>query len=316
MADLRTARTTGYHGYAVKFSPFYDNVLACAGAANFGLVGNGRLTILRVPPDGPFNIDKSYDTQDGIFDCTWNELNEHQIATGGGDGSIKLWDLTIPQQPIMNWREHTREVFSVEWNYTRKTTFLSASWDTSVKLWSPESPTAVSTWQEHTQCVYAASWCPYEPDTFATVAGDGLLKLWDCKTPHAVATICAHTGEALALDWNKYRPHCLATGSVDKSIKLWDTRNPRLPLETLLGHEYAVRRLKFSPHHDAQLASASYDMTARVWDINAPMGQPMRKVLDYHTEFVFGVDFNLFIPGQLATCAWDETVAVVQLPRP
>ena len=42
----------GFNGYAVKYSPFFDNRLACAAAANFGLVGNGRLYILRLTPDG------------------------------------------------------------------------------------------------------------------------------------------------------------------------------------------------------------------------------------------------------------------------
>jgi peroxin-7 len=45
-------RTTGYSGYAIKYSPFVDNRLAVATAANFGLVGNGRLYILRLQPSG------------------------------------------------------------------------------------------------------------------------------------------------------------------------------------------------------------------------------------------------------------------------
>lgn len=45
-------RTTGYSGYAVKYSPFIDNRLAVATAANFGLVGNGRLYILRLLATG------------------------------------------------------------------------------------------------------------------------------------------------------------------------------------------------------------------------------------------------------------------------
>lgn len=42
----------GYHGYAVKFSPYYDNRLAVATAANFGLVGNGRLYVLGLDGNG------------------------------------------------------------------------------------------------------------------------------------------------------------------------------------------------------------------------------------------------------------------------
>lgn len=45
-------RTTGFQGYAVKYSPFLDNRIAVAAAANFGLVGNGRLYVLELTPEG------------------------------------------------------------------------------------------------------------------------------------------------------------------------------------------------------------------------------------------------------------------------
>lgn len=41
----------------LAFSPFFENKLACASAANFGIVGNGRLWVLGVgaaaPPPRP-----------------------------------------------------------------------------------------------------------------------------------------------------------------------------------------------------------------------------------------------------------------------
>ena len=45
-------RTQGFNGYAVKYSPFFDSRVAVASAANFGLVGNGRLYILGLSPKG------------------------------------------------------------------------------------------------------------------------------------------------------------------------------------------------------------------------------------------------------------------------
>jgi hypothetical protein len=45
-------RTEGFQGYAVKYSPFFDNRLAVAAAANFGLVGNGRLYVLELTEQG------------------------------------------------------------------------------------------------------------------------------------------------------------------------------------------------------------------------------------------------------------------------
>lgn len=45
-------RTEGFQGYSVKYSPFFDNRIAVAAAANFGLVGNGRLYVLELTPQG------------------------------------------------------------------------------------------------------------------------------------------------------------------------------------------------------------------------------------------------------------------------
>jgi WD40 repeat protein len=43
----------------------------------------------------------SFDTQDGLFDVCWSEVNENQLVTASGDGSIKLWDTTlaVSQEP-------------------------------------------------------------------------------------------------------------------------------------------------------------------------------------------------------------------------
>lgn len=45
-------RTQGYNGYSVKYSPFFDSRFAVAASSNFGLVGNGRVYILGLTPNG------------------------------------------------------------------------------------------------------------------------------------------------------------------------------------------------------------------------------------------------------------------------
>ena len=59
-------------------------------------------------------------------------------------------------------------------------------------------------------------------------------------------------------------------------VKIWDCRMIKMgevgqvggACETqLLGHEYAVRKVQWSPHRADVLATASYDMTCRVYAI-------------------------------------------------
>lgn len=51
-----------------------------------------------------------------------------------GDGSIKLFDITLDEFPIQSWQEHKREVFAVHWNLVTKDTFCSSSWDGTIKI--------------------------------------------------------------------------------------------------------------------------------------------------------------------------------------
>lgn len=52
----------------------------------------------------------SFDWNDGLFDVTWSENNEHVLVTGAGDGSLQIWDTANPHGPIRVLKEHTQEV--------------------------------------------------------------------------------------------------------------------------------------------------------------------------------------------------------------
>ena len=116
----------------------------------------------------------------------------------------------------------------------------------------------------------------------------------------------------------------MAAAGVDRVIRTFDIRAPqRGPLSVLVGHEYAVRKIAWSPHLPDILLSASYDMTCRVWnDGSAVRGAEAADAMAYgggvqlgqmnkHTEFVAGVDWCLFgSEGWCASVGWDERVLV------
>jgi peroxin-7 len=123
----------------------------------------------------------------------------------------------------------------------------------------------------------------------------------------------------------------LATASVDRTIRIHDLRmassssstpaaadGGRSCIATLLGHDYAIRRVAWSPHAADVLASSGYDMTCRTWKIDGLAQQPppppgagmahprMTDVYDQHREFVIGLAWSLFEAGVLATVSWDQ----------
>lgn len=56
--DFQVCRTSGFAGYACAYSPYYSTKLAVATAANFGLVGNGRLHIVHTEPGAGCEVEK------------------------------------------------------------------------------------------------------------------------------------------------------------------------------------------------------------------------------------------------------------------
>ncbi|KAF8737221.1 hypothetical protein AX14_013255 [Amanita brunnescens Koide BX004] len=282
----------------------------------------------------------SYETQDGLYDVAWSEVHENQLATGSGDGSIRLWDIMLKDLPIRIWQEHNREVFSLDWSNVRKEVFASSSWDGTVKLWTPERPRSILTLQPHQACVYQAMFSPHHPDLLATCSTDGTVKLFDTREPSyvtgpnvnnftqpmtaAALTIPASPTEVLSVDWNKYRSFVIASGGVDKVAKVWDCRMVRpgevnkvggVSESQLLGHEYAIRKLQWSPHKADILATSSYDMTCRVWCTTPMPGRPqLIYIHDPHTEFVVGCGWSMYEEGILASCGWDSRLNVFRVP--
>jgi len=266
----QTLRTKSRHGYSIKFSPYFPHRLACATSQYYGIVGTGTLFVLDTESSG-LRICQQFEWSDGLFDLTWAENNENILVTAGGDGSIQVWDVTQPNGPLKVLKEHDKEVNAVEWSQTRDEHFiLSASWDKLIKLWDINSNQSINTFPGHEHLVYQVSWSPHIPASFASASGDRSVRLWDCRDTSGCSV--------------------------------------RLAGHDGEGHRYAIRRIRTSPFVGSRLSSASYDFTVKFWDVD--QGTVCIDTVEHHSEFVYGLDYNMHVPGQMADCGWDELIHV------
>lgn len=281
--------------------------------------GSGQLTLFTRPSiTSTYTVTKTFDTSDAIFDCSWSELHPSVIALALANGKLMIINPDTAQ-PLLQYSAHSKEVSSVDWCSLKKNLVASASWDGTIKIWSPSTnpaaPLAVIPGTTNGGVIYEAAWSLHYPDTLLSATSDKQACVWDLsantKTP--VVTLQGHEHEVIAVSWNRYRPEIVASASADKTIRIWDLRSPTESVSILRGHLRAIRRLCWSPWSAHQLASVGYDMTLRLWDTSSL--DPMIYTCKNFTEFSIGLDWALD-EHVLVACGWDEKVRFFNVPPP
>ncbi|KAF6031932.1 PEX7 [Bugula neritina] len=222
-------RLSRKHAQDLSFSPFYPNKLACASGQYYGIAGSGSLDIITLPdvPGAPTGalagaptgvqgaqpVVQSLPWSDCLFSVAWSEKNEHVIVTGSGDGSIQVYDINNNKGPVAALKGHTREVSCVHWCQCRLVNhlFMSASWDSCIKIWNGETLQMVSDLpNRHDSLIYEVQSSPLVHGLFGSCSGDGMVKLWNMNSAHQpMGGWVAHPqAEVLSLDWCKYNQVC------------------------------------------------------------------------------------------------------------
>lgn len=319
----------GFAAQSVRCNPWQPNQFVIAASQHFGVVGSGKVYVVNTTPgflaNTPVPLLGCWGTPDGAFDACFSEVDQDVVVVGCGDG-VKVFKVSQSANrngvmPLIHNMEHQAEVSSVSWNSGKRDAFFSASWDSTVKMYSAVNPQAsVITMAEHFKEVYEVATSAHSPTSILSCSGDGTWKLWDTRTPQrSVITQMAHQNQiVLSIDFNKHDPNIFASGGVDRTVRLWDARRPTQPLASLPGHEQACRRVRFAHHSRTMMASAGYDMRVCVWDLNQPQ-RPMVARYQQHREFVVGLEWSIASPNSLATASFDGTaffLTVGQAPSP
>lgn len=223
---------------------------------------------------------------DNTFAFAFNP-DEHTIASGSHDGSVKLWDV---ESGVLLWSGwHTRGTLCVAFSPDGNV-LASGGFDATVRLWDVRRGTLIED-IPHPGSVFALAW---SPDGHLLASGDleGKVRLWEMQKGQPASHVQhleGHTsrvrGLAFAPDGSQ-----LASASYDGTIKLWEMEKVsgyRLR-QTLVGHTEGVQILAWSPD-GRTLASGGLDHIIRLWKGDQSRCQ---RVLQGHTAVVYGLAFT------------------------
>lgn len=323
MRQLSVLYTGNQQGYSIRYSPFDSNLLACVACDKFGLSGSSSLIMLKYTENAfmssQFEIVESFKNNSTMFDVDWAPIDPSLLVTGNGDGSVSVWkypmeNKNMERKPVFNQRQHHKEVYSVNWEPSgmRMYHFLSASWDQTIKVWnlSNSGLTFLSCLSGHDSIVYSAAWNPKKSGVIVSTSADKTFRLWDVNSSDnstPIFTSKVNKSDILCCDWSKFDSNLFVLGYASGLIELRDFRNLKNPpLSSFeMAHDYAVRKVRFSPHFPKLFASISYDMTTKLW---TPEG--LVDANQNHTEFAYGLDFDSKVNNRLVDCGWDRRVMI------
>lgn len=179
------------------------------------------------------------------------------LATGAGDGTVRIWDADVDIAPVMRGDD---KVLSVACS-ADGTTIATAMANSVVRLWDASTLEPVGVLRKAVGRVNDVRFSP-DGETVAGCCDDGSVQVWDRHTLRRHDWFKPHERRVYALDFSP-DGFVLATASEDRSARIWNL-GEKAPAGVPLKHGSRVFRAAFSPD-GTTLATACEDRTARLW---------------------------------------------------
>jgi WD40 repeat protein len=204
------------------------------------------------------------------------------LAAAGRSGRLRCYDL-VTREAVSGARQHGAPARAVAFSPDGRR-LASTGDDGTVKVWDMAGTRPLFTCTGHTAPVPAVAFSP-DGRTLASGGRDG-VRLWDAVTGQALPPLSPNTPRAMALAFGP--DGRLAVAQMGGKITLWDPRTGRCCGPPLIGHSAMAWSLAFTPD-GTRLASASRDMTVKLWDTAS--GQEVLTLRGFASE-VSGVAFS------------------------
>jgi len=213
---------------------------------------------------------------EAVMSLSWNKVHRQVIASGSSDCTVKLWDVTRPDNNSGTFTHHKDKVQSVLWHPQEGTLLATGSYDKTVALVDARASQETAKRVKIPADCESIAWDPFNPQCLTVASEDGTISCWDVrnfseKTP-LWSMIANEYGGVSDISYNSLVPGLLVSCSVDKTVTLWDTKgaspsskpHPCGSKDMGVGKLYSVN---FYPSSPWLLGCAGGGKEIALWDL-------------------------------------------------
>jgi len=223
---------------------------------------------------------------DGIYALAKSPKRLDVVASGSGDGEIRLWDLNrhrclytyprahagIIQSLCISPLSYANGVSANESSVSGKR-MLSCSVDRTVKVWNADPiPDAVGEFQEY------GDDDEEEEEDDPSAARDAQLLSMQPLAQEPSEPLAVYNGKS-AFNCLSHHAHLPRFASASNEVQIWDLNrgSGSDPLQTMAWGPDAVNVVRFNPSEPEVLAGAGVDRSVALYDLRS--GKPTTKVI-------------------------------------
>ncbi|WP_310487593.1 serine/threonine-protein kinase [Chamaesiphon sp. VAR_69_metabat_338] len=213
--------------------------------------------------------------------------NGEYLISGDDGGTVAVWNLTMPQQPIATY-SNNNAIYAVAASPNRS---QIASGDKNRRVQLRRKESIINSLQElradgssldsHQGFVYSVQFSP-DGTILASGSADRRIRLWNTATGKVIYTLDGHQESVMAM---QFMPNgkILVSAGIDRTIRFWDLERKQL-LKTIDAHEQTIHALAIG-RDGRTIVTGSSDRTVRV----RQLGTSTHDTLLGHQEAVLAV---------------------------
>lgn len=188
-------------------------------------------SVINEPADVPCPV-AEMSTRSKLSCLSWNKYSKSQIASSDYEGIVTVWDVTT-RQSVMEYEEHEKRAWSVDFSQSEPSMLVSGSDDCKVKVWCTNQEASVLNIDMKAN-ICSVKYNPGSSVYIAVGSADHHIHYYDLRNTSQPVHI--FSGHRKAVSYVKFLSNNeLASASTDSTLRLWDVKD-NMPVRTFRGH--------------------------------------------------------------------------------